>query len=121
MTLDAAARRRYARQLLLGEIDEAGQQRLLDAGFRPGAASDAQAFAVADEYLRRAGCSNEEHGDEVHVPDEESVMRFAGTTSRREPAAAVIGAFCAVEHLRALLGLGAPRPFPSELRLSDEG
>ena len=50
MRLDAAARRRYARQLLIGEIGESGQLRLLDAGFCHGADGDTDATAVAAEY-----------------------------------------------------------------------
>ena len=71
-------------------------------------------FYTADELM-------DEHGDEVHVPDEETVARFAGTAALQEPAAAVIGAFCAVEHLKGVLGLDAPRDFPSDLWLSKEG
>ena len=120
MSLDAAARRRYARQLFLGEIGEAGQERLLDARFRQGSASDADAFAVAAEYLRRAGCSADQGGDEVRVPDSAAVSRLAGQASLQEPAAAVAGAFCAVEHIKAALGLGEARELPSDLTLSSE-
>ena len=120
MSLDAAVRRRYARQLLLGEIGEAGQERLLDARFRRGSASDANAFAVAADYLRRAGCSERETGDEVQVPDEAAVEQFAGSLHLVDPAAAIIGAFCAVEHIKEALGIAAARELPSELRLSDE-
>ncbi|UCH30781.1 MAG: hypothetical protein JSV06_07075 [Myxococcales bacterium] len=121
MSLDAAARRRYARQLLLGEIGEAGQKRLLTARCRRGSAADADAFAVAAEYLRRAGCSIDEGGEEVRIPDAVAVSRFAGTTSLHETAAAVVGAFCAVEHIKATLGLGDACEFPHALTLSSEG
>ncbi len=121
MSLDAAARRRYARQLLLGEIGESGQERLLAAGFRPGGDGDADAYAVAVEYLERAGCLADETGAEVRVPDASAVMRFAGSPALREPAAAVMGAFSAVEHLKEVLGLAVAREFPPELTLSDEG
>ena len=67
MSLDAAARRRYARQLLLGEIGEAGQERLVLAKFCFEPGSDADAFAVAAEYLRRAGCTEDPDGIEVQV------------------------------------------------------
>ena len=120
MTLDAAARRRYARQLLLGEIGEAGQERLLGSSFSRNAASDAHAFAVAADYLRRAGLRDSDGGDQVAVPAPEAVLRFAGSSSLAEPAAAVIGAFCAVEHLKAALEMGEAAPFPSELQLSTE-
>mgnify|MGYP001816583685 FL=1 len=120
MSLDAAARRRYARQLLLGEIGEAGQERLLDTRFRRGAASDADAFAVAADYLSRAGCSPGAEGTELGVPGTDSVRRFAGSDALLAPAAAVIGAFCAVEELKATLGVGAARDFPPGLRLTPE-
>ena len=115
MSLDATARRRYARQLLLGEIGEAGQQRLLDARFRSGAGGDADAYAVAADYLV-AGAS----GAVLHVPSTSRLMRFAGSPALAEPAAAILGAFSAVEHLKEVLGIAAARELPSELRLIDE-
>lgn len=118
MTLDAAARRRYARQLLLGEIGEAGQERLLGSEFAVGAASDASAFAA--EYLRRAGCRETDAGREVLVPDAAAVTRFAGAPFLLEPAAAVIGAFSAVEHLKAILGIAEARGFPTDVQLNVE-
>jgi hypothetical protein len=121
LSLDAAARRRYARQLLVGEIGELGQLRLLDAGFRRGAGGDVEATAVAAEYLERAGCSSDEAGTELRVPDASAVLRFAGSPAFREPAAAIMGAFSAVEHLKEVLGIAAAREFPNELTLSDEG
>lgn len=121
MSLDAAARRRYARQLLLGEIGEAGQERLLDAEFTEGLASDAGAFAAAADYLRRAGCTQSERGRAVHVPDSTEVARFAGAPFLEEPAAAVMGAFAAVEHLKGTLGIGEARDFPTDVQLSTEG
>jgi molybdopterin/thiamine biosynthesis adenylyltransferase len=120
LKLDAAARRRYARQLLLGEIGESGQERLLGSTFTASAASDGEAFSVAAEYLERAGLSRDDAGDEVPVPDRAAVMRFADKALLEEPAAAIIGAFCALEHLKAVLGIAEARPFPSELKLSTE-
>jgi len=120
LSLDAAARRRYARQLLLGEIGEAGQERLLEAGFRRGAEGDADATAVAAEYLERAGCSADGAGAELRVPDASDVMRFAGSPALREPAAAIMGAFSAVEHLKAVLGIADARELSPELTLSTE-
>jgi len=118
LSLDATARRRYARQLLLGEIGEAGQERLSRAGFRRGAEGDADACAVAAEYLRRAGCpESEDDPTPMRVPTTEAVMHFAGKASLRAPAAAVIGAFAAVEHLKQALGVGEPRDFPPDLTL----
>ena len=95
--------------------------RLLDAGFRRGEDGDAGAYAVAAEYLERAGCSADERGSEVRVPDASAVMRFAGAPALREPAAMVMGAFSAVEHLKEVLGISAARELPPELTLSTEG
>jgi hypothetical protein len=120
VSLGAAARRRYARQLLLGEIGEAGQESLLEAEFAAGAGSDSRAFAVAADYLRRAGCAEAELGRVVRAPDEAAVMRFAGAPSLAEPAAAIMGAFCAVEHLKVTLGIGNAQPFPTDVQLSSE-
>ena len=120
MSLDATARRRYARQLLIGEIGEAGQLRLLDAGFRHGADGDVDATAVAAEYLERAGCSGDEAGAELRVPNASAVLRFAGSLALREPAAVIIGAFSAVEHLKKVLGIAAARELPPELTLSSK-
>ncbi|TNF60613.1 MAG: hypothetical protein EP303_06920 [Deltaproteobacteria bacterium] len=121
MSLDAAARRRYARQLLLGEIGESGQERLLNARFCCGADGDAGACTVAAEYLERAGCIPDASGSELPIPDESVVMRFAGSPALREPAAAIVGAFSAVEHLKEVLGIAAALELPSELTLDAEG
>lgn len=121
MSLDATARRRYARQLLLGEIGEVGQERLFAAGFRRGTESDADAYAVAAEHLRRAGCrESEADGTPIRTPTADAVTYFAGSASLRAPAAAILGAFAAVEHLKEVLGVGEPRNFPSELTLQPE-
>ena len=122
MSLDATARRRYARQLLLGEIGEAGQERLLDASFRREPSGDADACAVAAEYLRRAGCPETKgDGAPMHAPPTEAVVRFAGKGFLRAPAAAVLGAFAAVEHLKAVLEVGEPQDFPPDLTLQPRG
>jgi hypothetical protein len=47
-------------------------------------------------------------------------LRFAGSPALREPAAAIMGAFSAVEHLKEVLGIAAPRELPPELTLSTE-
>ncbi len=118
MSLDATARRRYARQLLLGEIGEAGQERLSAAVFCRRAESDADAYAVAAEYLRRAGCrESESDGTPMRASSADAVTHFAGRASLRAPAAAILGAFAAVEHLKEALGAGEPRDFPPDLTL----
>jgi len=120
LTLDATARRRYARQLLLGEIGEAGQERLLNARFRHEAGGDADAYEVAAEYLERAGCAMAPSGAVLRVPSTTALARFAGSPALAEPAAAILGAFSAVEHLKEVLGISAAGELPTGLRLSDE-
>jgi hypothetical protein len=119
LTLDAAARRRFARQLLLSEVGEAGQLRLQSSRFRRDDVCDPDAFAVASEYLVRAGCMADANGKPVHVPGEAEIRRFAGTEALLEPAAAILGAFSAVEYIKETLGLGPARTLPSDLTLSD--
>lgn len=119
MSLDATARRRFARHLLLAEIGENGQERLVGARFREAAGSDANAYATAADYLERAGCVSDPNGEEVRVPGPEAVEGFAGLPALVEPAALIIGAFCAVEHIKETLGIAAARELPPELRLSD--
>jgi hypothetical protein len=118
--LSAAARRRYGRHLLLGEIGESGQERLMKAGFRLGPGRDADAYAVAAEYLERAGCLRKDDGQEVRIADRAAVLRFAGSPALRETAAAVAGAFAAVEHLKEVLGIAAARDLPPDLTLRTE-
>jgi len=118
LSLDAAARRRYARQLLLGEIGEAGQERLLASGFRSRAGGAADAFAVAADYLERAGCFCDSEGAEVRIPRTSEVMRFAGNAALREPAALVLGAYSAVEYLKEVLGIAPASEVPTDLSLS---
>ena len=76
---------------------------------------------MALEYLERAGCVADDTGAELCVPDASALVRFAGSPALRAPAAAVMGAFSAVEHLKEVLGLAAARELPPELTLSDEG
>ena len=120
MSLDAAARRRFARQLLLGEIGEAGQERLLQAGFRSDLGCDEDAYTAAADYLRRAGCVPDETGEPVLAPDVEAVRQLAGSPALRDAAALIAGSFAAVEHLKEVLGIAAARPLPSDLKLSSE-
>lgn len=106
MRLDTTARRLYVRQILLGEIGEAGQARLFAAAFRPGAECDADAYAVAREYLLRAGCPEDERaGTPLDEATEATVTRLAGDPSLRPAAAAVLGALLAVQHIKRALDL----------------
>ena len=95
-------------------------ERLLESKFRWETRSDATAYRVAADYLQRAGCVPDPTGGPVGLPEREAVLRFAGSMDLYEPAAAIMGAFCATEHLKAVLGIGEPSAFPHELRLAPE-
>jgi hypothetical protein len=120
LSLQGAQRRRYARQLLLSEVGERGQERLLAARFRPAAGCDPDAYAVAADYLERAGLSFDPAGTELRVADADAIERLAGSPCLREPAAWIAGAFAAVEHLKEVLGIAAARELPADLCLRQE-
>ena len=75
---------------------------------------------MAADYLERAGCATDPSGTVLRVPSTSALLRFAGSPALAEPAAAILGAFSAVEHLKKVLGIAAARELPRELRLSDE-
>ena len=118
MALDSAARMRFARHLLLVEVGEVGQERLKAAGFCCANGSDARVSRVASDYLRRAGCQPRDDGTSMSLPTEEDVDQMAGDPTLQEAAAAVMGAFAAVERIKEALGRGPAKPFPETLRLS---
>ena len=109
MKLDPATKRRYLRQLLLSEIGESGQARLLATEFCRGADCGREEYDVAAEYLRRAGCTeSDSFGSPVHARVEGTVKALVDELGRGTPAAAVIGALSAVEHLKQSLSIGRP-------------
>ena len=127
MTLSARERARYARQLLLPQLGEAGQARLLAARFRAPGGADASAVSVASEYLERAGlrvivASERDSSDTTSEcivelsglsPDE--IARVAGEPVLEEAARALVGALAAIDAVRAVVGFcGQPsRAIPS--------
>ena len=127
MTLSARERARYARQLLLPQLGEAGQARLLAARVHAPRGADASALSVASEYLERAGMrvvleSERDRPDTASectlelsglAPDE--VARVAGEPALQEAARALVGALAAVDAVRAVVGFnGQPaRAIPS--------
>lgn len=56
----------------------------------------------------------------LRVPDETAVDTLAGAATLRRPAAALVGAFFAVEHIKAVLGVGARGKLDPDLRLTTE-
>ena len=118
MSLSAAAKDRYQRQLLLVEIGEEGQARLLHTRFTEGQGSEPRAYATAAEYLRRAGCTEAPEGIPVPVPSRDAVEAFAGGNPRyREAASLILGALSAVEFLKGTLDVPQGSGVPEDLTL----
>jgi hypothetical protein len=124
-----AERQRYARHLLLSEVGEAGQERLMRAAVQLPVDAAPRPAAVARDYLERAGMrpGNSDRSERpVRSPcdpqlNREAVRALAGDATLEPAAAALLGALYAVEAIKAELGLGAPLQLPAGLRLSAEG
>jgi hypothetical protein len=120
----------YARQILLFEVGLEGQQRLLDAAVRVVDGADARAAAVASDYLARAGVgsvqrggSNVPHHGEARTVDAASaseVARVAGDSALEDCAAWLLGAFAAVEAIKAATGAGKAAVLDPSFVLSRE-
>ena len=93
---------RFARHLLLPQIGEAGQRRLLETELR--LEGDAGVVKVAESYLSRAGVRIGE-GAVQSVASSEQVARVAGDAALEPAARALLGALAAVEAIRATLAL----------------
>jgi hypothetical protein len=120
--LTPADRRRYARQLLLREIGESGQVRLLSARARLLNEADPRAAAVAADYLERAGLALEVESSPnaivVDVGSPAAITRLSGRPELEPAASALCGAFAAVEAVKVTLGVGAPARLPAGLQLA---
>lgn len=129
----ASERRLYVRQILLDEIGEAGQARVCAVRVTIPAGASARAGEVAGEYLARAGCGRAQiAGPEVAAPDQGAggitapvpedafVAQLAGTPLLHDAAAALAGAFAAVECLKAIVGAGRPAALPADLVLVED-
>jgi hypothetical protein len=102
-------RERYARHLLLGQVGQAGQVRLLETALCAQPESDPGARAVAAAYLERAGVRVSDQGAELPVPSTSQVERCAGDHALMPAARALLGALAAVDAIRQVLGLpGSP-------------
>jgi hypothetical protein len=123
--LEAKLKQRYARHLLLAEIGEAGQMRLAATRVFLPAEADPRALAVARDYLERAGLATGTSGAverdvNAHVLDAAAVSVLAGRAELEEAAAALAGAFAAVEAVKSALGVGVPAQLPKTLELGVE-
>jgi hypothetical protein len=116
--LSAADKKRYARQVLLTEIGLAGQARLLQVAVALPAGADARAAELAVDYLQRAGLRvDPDAGAVVAVPAPDAVRALAGRPELDEAAAALAGAFAAVEAIKHALVLGQRAALPVGLTL----
>lgn len=107
MALSGRDRTRYARHLLLTQLGEAGQERLLAAQVVANGDADAGALAVARRYLTRAGVrvSAECASSPLRVATRDELETMAGHPSLREAARALAGALSAVNTLQSLIGV----------------
>ncbi|MET0286386.1 MAG: hypothetical protein ABW352_18035 [Polyangiales bacterium] len=107
---------RYARHVLLPQVGEAGQRRLLETALH--VHGDAGVATVAERYLSRAGLRVGEGSESVRVASSEDVARVAGDPALEPAARALLGALAAVEAIRTTLSL--PGRASEEFVLSSE-
>jgi hypothetical protein len=114
MSLSERDRVRFARQLLLPELGEAGQERLLAGRVRAADGADPEALEVARTYLERAGVSvtSNHEASELRVATTDELERLAGRPELLEAARALAGALAAVHAVQtvAAFGPGAASP-----------
>jgi len=117
MDLTDDERRRYARQLLLGNWDDQAQLQLLRTRGRVPDDADGGSASVALDYLQRAGLgqrvpaaddSQEDDRPELilELPTAREVDAKAGDPSLRVASAALLGALSAVEAIKQAGGVG---------------
>jgi hypothetical protein len=106
VALSGRDRTRYARHLLLTQLGEVGQERLLAAQVVANADADAGSLAVARRYLTRAGVQVSADGasSPLRVASSAEVATMAGHPSLHEAAQALAGALAAVNTLMTLIG-----------------
>ena len=124
---DASQRARYSRHLLLPEIGEAGQRKLLSAKVRVIDAADSEAAIVTLDYLRRAGvdvdadvASPNDAASVLQLPHAAAVDAVAGEPALRESSAFLLGAFAAVEAIKQITGAGSAGAFPLDFVLAEK-
>jgi hypothetical protein len=108
---------RYARHVLLPQVGEAGQRRLLETALR--VEGDVGVVRVAERYLSRAGV-RVDAGPVLRVASSEEVARVAGEPALEPAARALLGALAAVEALRTTLSLPGRASEPFVLLTSSE-
>lgn len=125
-------RLRYARHLLLPELGETGQVRLLASRvrFAENERADAGVREVAEEYLRRAGVGVERESAHAHdyenvnvdenVLELDSQLGLESSVELVQAARALRGAFVAVEAIKAIAELGRPGRLERDLLSAED-
>ena len=121
--LSSAERTRFARHLLLVEIGDEGQAKLCAASVSASPGGDPRAARWALEYLRRAGVAPKPGGSLVAVPARPLLAEIAGGDEQlEEAAAALVGAWLAVERIKEITGAGTAGALPAgSLLRGDDG
>ena len=103
--------RLYVRQVQV--FGEAAQRALVTARLRP------PDDATTGDYLQRAGVVFVEGGSNVRDAGV-AVSELVSSAHLEDAARALLGAFAAVEAIKAVTGVGTPASWPRGLRLDDE-
>ena len=126
MGLRVTDRARYARQLLLPQIGEVGQLRLLASRLQAPADVDRDTLAVARAYLERAGVRVVDAPVEgalaeplQSLPTGQAIAQIAGRAELHHAARAVVGALAAVQAIQSVVR-ASPQPAFSIPVLSSE-
>ncbi len=118
MPLSSEELRLFARHLLLSEIAEEGQARLLASRYRVPEAASQAAAGVARTYLDRAGLGESPSGAPVALPSPDAVTLLAGRPELELAAATLGAALASVERIKGALGVGEPGGDLKEIVLS---
>jgi hypothetical protein len=118
--LDDLSLQRFARQVLLPEIGERGQEALC-ATSAAVSGGDAGARTVCVEDLARAGVvTSGSPGVPVSVPSSTALLELAGADALREAAAWLAGSFAAVETIKRVVHAGRVAELPTAFSLGTE-
>jgi hypothetical protein len=122
--LPDADKQLYARQILLPELGLAGQERLALAAVRVASDADARVSVIARDYLARGGvgvrASRGAATVSVNAASTPEVARVAGDPALEGCAAWLLGAFAAVEAIKAAGDLGTAAAFEADFVLARE-
>jgi hypothetical protein len=115
----------YARQILLSELGLPGQERLASTAVRIADGADARVSEITSDYLTRAGVGSQPDATDlearvVNAASASVVSRVAGDPELEGCAAWLLGAFAAVEAIKAAAGVGAPAALDADFVLARE-